>query len=759
MTAPVTHIIELRGCTPEPLMSYLKALGVLRLIHEQKKDPDVRGWWENDSFRLRTRLSLDEILAFFLGEYKPTPIVGPWAGGSGFFSEDNKKAVQKAVQALADSTNPRVETYRAVIRQVHQILREEGVSDKPTNEKKAELIRRYRRELPDNVVSWMDAVFVLQADGQEPARLLGTGGNDGRLNFTLNFMQRIEKLVLARSVSDISQSEAWLKAALLGLPATLNDASVGQFAPGRAGGPNSTQGLEGNALDNPWDFVLMLEGALFFAGAAVRRYGTNSDGKSSFPFTVNGVSAGFDSASSIEDYDRNEIKEIWLPMWSKPAAVPELTQLFSEGRADVSGRPARDALDFARAVAGLGVDRGIDEFVRYGFLQRNGRSYLATPLGRWAVVRRTGVDLLREADSWLNTFRLAAKNKDAPPRYGAALRRIENAIFDFCKYGGQTFFQKVLIALGNAERELLHKVRFGSEKEKNYVLTPLSNLSFDWLEYADDRTSEFRLAKAVAFIYNEKIGPFRAHLEPVRWEPRENGSDYKGWAEKERHVVWTEVSLAVNMAKVLERRLIDGERNGVAGIPVHSNIVASLDDITQFLDNRLDDERIESLLWGICLVKHPARPESDQPRFEMPLPRDYALLKLLFLPGPITFTRDGNKQTWRLVQPGENGISIRPEPRILSLLCAGRIGEACALAAHRLRVSGLTPMPGPTADGRRRDEVWSEIFNPRRGIRLAAALLIPVSDASINQLVHLVCRPYTTDEWENKTVEMKGDNR
>ncbi len=29
--------------------------------------------------------------------------------------------------------------------------------------------------------------------------------------------------------------------------------------------------MEGASLDNPWDFILMIEGTLFFAGAVVRR--------------------------------------------------------------------------------------------------------------------------------------------------------------------------------------------------------------------------------------------------------------------------------------------------------------------------------------------------------------------------------------------------------------------------------------------------------------------------------------------------------
>ena len=42
--------IMLHGCTPEPLMSYLKALGILRLVAEQA-DPRSTGWMARRGFR------------------------------------------------------------------------------------------------------------------------------------------------------------------------------------------------------------------------------------------------------------------------------------------------------------------------------------------------------------------------------------------------------------------------------------------------------------------------------------------------------------------------------------------------------------------------------------------------------------------------------------------------------------------------------------------------------------------------------------
>ena len=120
-----------------------------------------------------------------------------------------------------------------------------------------------------------------------------------------------------------------------GSPSKLNKASVGQFSPGRAGGPNATQGMEGDSTDNPWDFILMLEGTLLLAGAALRRLGPSESGRSAFPFTVRTVAAGFDSPASRDEAESRG--ELWLPLWSRSASAGEIRQLFGEGRAEVGG--------------------------------------------------------------------------------------------------------------------------------------------------------------------------------------------------------------------------------------------------------------------------------------------------------------------------------------------------------------------------------------------------------------------------------------
>ena len=131
--------IVLTGCKPEPLLSYLKALGVFRLISEQI-DKTTRAAWEDDVFVLYSNLNATEVFNFFAQSYCPTPIVGPWAGGSGFFEDDNKDALQK----IAKSTTPRLALFRQTIKLVVEILVELNQLKKPQDDAKDHLLRQYR---------------------------------------------------------------------------------------------------------------------------------------------------------------------------------------------------------------------------------------------------------------------------------------------------------------------------------------------------------------------------------------------------------------------------------------------------------------------------------------------------------------------------------------------------------------------------------------------------------------------------------------
>ncbi len=98
---------------------------------------------------------------------------------------------------------------------------------------------------------------------------------------------------------------------------------------------------------------------------------------------------------------------------------------------------------------------------------------------------------------------------------------------------------------------------------------------------------------------------------------------------------------------------------------------------------------------------------------------------------------------------GDQEILIKPEPRVLALLSAGRVGEACQIAMRRLRASGLSPLPHPRSGGVVRDRDWKELdCLGADGQRLAAALLMPISKASIHELQRLVTRNPANEESE-----------
>ncbi|MDZ7810553.1 MAG: hypothetical protein U5L11_11025, partial [Arhodomonas sp.] len=54
-------------------------------------------------------------------------------------------------------------------------------------------------------------------------------------------------------------------------------------------------------LVNPWDFILMLEGALLFATAATKRLESAASSALSYPFTVRTTAAGTGSTAASDE--------------------------------------------------------------------------------------------------------------------------------------------------------------------------------------------------------------------------------------------------------------------------------------------------------------------------------------------------------------------------------------------------------------------------------------------------------------------------
>ena len=279
--------IILTGCMPTPLSSYLKSLGLLRLL--TRHESQIKAAWRGEHLVLSTKLSPGDVREHLLNNYAPTPILAPWNGGSGFYEKDNKTAFN----AIVTSQAARLTSYRTALHVAEQGLIGLDRTASPKGTAKSELLLRLRGLLPDDALEWFDAAILLAGDDPKFPPLLGTGGNDGRLDFTNNFMQRVMDLMDPKTGASTKMSDPWLDLALFADPAPgLVKNAIGQFAPGQVGGPNATTGYDIKGSMNPWEFVLMIEGALPFAAAAVRRNEHDEEGVLSYPFTVRASAAG-----------------------------------------------------------------------------------------------------------------------------------------------------------------------------------------------------------------------------------------------------------------------------------------------------------------------------------------------------------------------------------------------------------------------------------------------------------------------------------
>lgn len=481
--------VRLTGCASRPLVNYLKALGLLRIVASQA-DANARGRWQNTVFELTSTLDRDALALFLLKTYAPAPIVSPWNGGSGFYPRDR----QEPIHAIEGSTAHRLAPYRAAIASARDAIEQEGLVDKPSQDAKLALVRRLRRTVPDETLAWVDAAIVMRGGGLAYPPLLGSGGNDGRFDFSNNYARCIVECLLEPNGE---RMRTGLSAALWSDPAEL-DRKLSLAHLSRDSSPNNSPYGEADSLGNPWDLILAVEGALVLVSGAARRHGSNLPGSLSAPFTVHLTSAGFGSAVEGE----SGRAELWLPLWSGWATLAELNALVREARAQVgrtSRRQAATGLDFARAAGELGVVRGIDAFERYAILERAGQSNIAVSVGRVAVEERPSAQALRGIDVWMTrVLRFTTRDK-CPQGPRVAIRRLKKAAFEFAVKGDEASGCLALEAIGAAEAALARS----SASAKN-VRPLVGGPAKPWVDAANDGTPEFALAVAIASLRDRR---------------------------------------------------------------------------------------------------------------------------------------------------------------------------------------------------------------------------------------------------------------
>lgn len=743
MRAPV-HRLVLSGCSPTPLASYLKALGVLRIVGEQA-DPEARGAWEDERFVLLSALDHDALIDFFLWRWAPSPFVSPWNKGSGLARVD-----PKGVDPLAASTAPRFQAVRDGIQQARRLveafsraveeekrIKDEAnrIKDKATREalredptykqRLAEAARRCKRlkdqmqtecqrEWRGPALRWLRAAVVIQADGSAVfPSLLGTGGNDGKLDFTNNAMQRLGDLFDLASVDGAPQpgAEPALEAALFGsIRRAMARGAIGQFSPADAGGPNASAGALADSLLNPWDLPLLLEGALLFSAGASRRLGAAASERTVAPFSARAGSTGYASAAQVDESARGEQ---WMPLWTRPWTAGELSSLLIEGRCQLGDAPGESALDVARAISRLGVARGIQSFERFAYMERNGKTNYAVPIGRWPVTATPTASLLDDLDQggWWGQVQRAARDKNAPKSLGRWERDLADATLEALRHPAEPLqWQEVLIALARLEAQLVESGAFTAQRR----LRPIPRLSAGWVRAADDGHPELRLALALAAAADEpgfgrRRDPVRSHWLPLDAHGRFQATD-KALARDVR-VVMDGRDAELDLIRLVQRRILEAERSARRRLPIAAlpHLCARAEDLMALIQGRVDLERtlwLARALAAVDMGSVSGWPESRSARIDH-LDPAWAALRLCHLSGEPRLDED---------------LAIPVDPAVTRLLASGQASRAFALVLQRLGSAGIHP------------PLRAVVLDPLLARRFAASLAFPISPTLARQI-------------------------
>ena len=536
--------LTFHGCAPTPLASYLKALGILRLISSDANhvsgraaDPEARGWWENERFRLSTTLDHDSLRGFFLHQYAPSPIMAPWNGRAGFLegevegdaSDTSIRPKAQQVKRMESSRAHRFENLRRTIAKLrsnsdileYNRLRATRKKQKrklngakgdvrealEKEKKKAErqekgikgVLLPYLRSTTDREhLAYIDTCYVLSTDNI-PAPILVGGGVDGSKEFGSDFLEALGLLLELDSGTPNCQAEAEFDAAVFAIGDRLDrHGSLGLLTPMQSG-LKSTTGFEVGGDKkvyplNSWDVVLAMEGTVVFAGSLTRRWSAAGGPRAAFPFTFESIGAGAGNLSSADPPNRRR-GEIWTPLWPRPATFSEMAAIFTEGRLTLGRRTAWTGLDAARSVGRIGQSRGISSFERYALIQSDNKMpYHATPLGRFNAPDRPRNDLIEdlEAGDWLER---AQRLKSPPAHARSAMRRLEDALFQMTDANrAADGARNALMALG----KFVDWLATSSKARESLGPPPL--LSSGWIKAADDNSPEFRVAVALAGI-------------------------------------------------------------------------------------------------------------------------------------------------------------------------------------------------------------------------------------------------------------------
>jgi CRISPR-associated protein Csx17 len=682
----VEHVLT--GLRDTPLGSYLGAIGLAKVVAAEA-DPGATLRWVGNVPHLRTTVA--DLAEWLQSAYRPTVVLSPWNGGSGYGLKD--KHQREALEELLALDETRVGAWRvahAVVDPLAARARAEGWD-------KERLVRELRNRVPEQLLGWLDSAVILTRDDLAFPPLLGTGGNDGRLDFSSNFHQRLLDVLPERHHAE---SVRWAGALLDGGSTPLVKAAAGQFDPVSAGGRNSSSFGAADWLTNPWGFVLMVEGASALTPGVVQRL--HGRGRAAMPFTVVSTPYGGGSGTSPEE----SRGEFWAPRWSAAMTWPEIAQLFREGRAAWNGRTAARAVHMYEAARSFGMARGVEGFTRFGFQRRNGLAFVAVKLDRVQVYEDPLVHALLPVEWWIESSRAAESKVSTAPQW----RRAERAHLLYAQSGGTGRLVDLLV-----ESTRLH-VAVGQsaalrETVRPPVGAPLANTLHGVLEELLVGHPEARVARALVMATLQPDGA-RLNLAHLVL-PDSHG---RAWGEiavtglGRRPLPQVLADVAVWCARRPPREP-HHEHTDVTGIRlVTGRGRAPWQDLHAWVSGSLDEDLLERFVLAFLALDWYAAPPLPGQVVPLPAVPDPALALL----SPFSEGLASDRATAPLL-----GL----DPTWALRLRAGKEHAVVREAVGRLARGGWQASEPVDLDA------------PGRGLRLAGALLVPTKSMTALRMV------------------------
>lgn len=566
--------LNILGCQANHPLNYLKAIGLLKIISLQL-EPSVKGFYDHDSFILETNLSKEQIANFFVHKYIPSPILSP------FLRLRNNVLLENLTRA----ENPRLSLFR----QAYEYLKMAPPKKRqsfPSEEWLQDIASELKYLHPSSVGSYITLTLAayrlcdpLKESSPSPF-LINYQDQFKEFYLEENYLGALSQLISFKTDTPKKESLDYLLAAIF----TENNSKESFFKLGdfcssfldRANYPNRQ-----NIKANPWDYILALNGFV----AICSPYTLNAEVR--VPFCLRATSYGW------ENIDANPLRklakrEMWLPLWNRPLTNNELEKLLLKLFETLVQSRINSALDLVAEATIWGTNPLLANFLRLGLIF----DINATPLpeiinlNKVALSKIPEAELLSSTKAWLAKWDFMLFSGPKSQKQKETIKATEEALFSYLT-NQDSSLTKTLIKLGQAE--------IGSSLlPKNARPDPLTLPTF-YLKNAKENSPEYRLALAVASLDSHL--PVRSQLEPV--------SSISGKWFWNDSVLAQGGNLTEKLAYLLEMRVKFATEKRLPFVPINAAHPAQIKDVELYLEGKIDENYLGSLLYGLILINYP----------------------------------------------------------------------------------------------------------------------------------------------------------